>query len=199
MKAADIIDICLNAESLKRVPRTGWILAGQDSSSCEAVASHCWGTCMFSLLIAHQLRSEGKTVDLEKAMTMAVVHDLAEAVMSDIPHGAIELGGRAMESAKREAERNALGRLLGPLGTLGESLKKEWEELKLSKTVEARVVIAADRLDMLAHAISLEKGGFPSRNLDGFFDRARDEIENLHIDIVKELFEGLHSMHRASL
>jgi putative hydrolase of HD superfamily len=199
LNAEEIIEVCLKSESLKRIPRTGWILAGASPSEVESVASHSWGTAIFALFLAHNVKSEGMSVDIEKLLTMAVLHDLPEAIVSDIPHRAVELGGAAMKSAKKETERNAMRQMLGTAGTLGESLTKRWEELEESRTIEARIVIAADRLDMLAHAISLETSGFPPQNLDGFFEHAKVDIYGLHLDIAESLFQRLNGIHKSRM
>lgn len=199
MNAADIIEFCLKSESLKRLTRTGWVLAGETSSSCETIASHCWGTSLIAFLLANQLKMEGKNVNSEKLLTMAIIHDLPEAVISDIPYDAVRLGGSVMESAKREAERNAARQTLEPLGVLGQSLIREWEEFENSSTLEARIVIAADRLDMLAHAVSLENAGFSPQRLQGFFDHVRGEIDALHLDVARVLFEKLYDLHMTTL
>jgi putative hydrolase of HD superfamily len=199
MNAEEIIEVCLISDSLKRLSRTGWILAGQNPSESETVASHCWGTAVIALLLAHHIKSQGMSVDIEKLLTMAVLHDLPEAMVSDIPHKAVELGGTTMKSGKREAERSAMRLMLRPLGAPGEMLRKQWDEFEDSKTLEARVVVAADRLDMLAHAVSLESSGFPSQNLGEFFEHAKTEITDLHLDVAQSLFEQLHDMHKNRL
>jgi 5'-deoxynucleotidase YfbR-like HD superfamily hydrolase len=139
------------------------------------------------------------SVDIEGLLAMAVLHDLPEAIISDVPHQAVEMGGTAMKSAKRDAERSAIRQMFAPLGVVGESLKKQWSEFEDSKTLEARIVIAADRLDMLAHALSLECSGFPPQNLDEFFEHAKGEINDLHLDIARVLFEELYGLHRTNL
>lgn len=196
MNVEEIIEVCLKSESLKRLSRTGWILAGQNPPECETVASHCWGTVFIALLLAHHIKSQGMSVDIERLLTMAVLHDLPEAVVSDIPHKAVELGGTAMKSGKREAERSAMKMMLRPLGASGETLRKQWDEFEDSRTLEARVVVAADRLDMLAHAVSLEGSGFPCQNLEEFFEHAKVEITDLHLDVAQSLFEQLYDMHK---
>jgi 5'-deoxynucleotidase YfbR-like HD superfamily hydrolase len=199
LNAEEIIKFCLESESLKRIPRTGWVLAGQSPSECESVASHSWGTAHIALLLALSLKSEGIGVEVDKLLTMAILHDLPESLISDIPHRAVAFGGTAVNLAKSEAERNAMRQMLGRLGTLGESLRKQWNEFEDSKSLEARLVAAADKLDMLVHAISLESVGFPARNLDGFFEHVRVEIDTLRLDVAKSLFERLHERHRDRL
>ncbi|RDE11431.1 MAG: hypothetical protein C4K47_09905 [Candidatus Thorarchaeota archaeon] len=199
MSADDIIEFCLKSESLKRLPRTGWILAGEDYSGCEKIASHCWGTSVIALLLALQLRFEGKSVDLERLLTMAILHDLPESIVSDIPYRAVELGGIAMKSAKKETERVAAKQILTPLGALGESLSKALEEFEGPDTLEAKIAVASDRLDMLAHAVSMENRGFPPQNLERFFEHVESEINSLHLDLAQELFSELFRLHKTRL
>ncbi|MCK4279717.1 MAG: HD domain-containing protein, partial [Candidatus Thorarchaeota archaeon] len=80
MKAIDIVTLCLQGEMLKNLKRTGWALAGVQDSNGESIASHTWGTAHISLLLAEWLKNDGKEVDLARVLTMAIVHDLPEAL-----------------------------------------------------------------------------------------------------------------------
>lgn len=198
MNTDDIIGLSLKAESLKRLRRTGWALVGLGSSDEETVAAHSWGTCLASLLIAEKIRSDGNAVDLQKVLTMAILHDLPEAIVSDIPLTAVQFGGDSMKSSKEKAEAAAARHMLDPLGEVGSFLAGLWEEFAACKTLEARIVNAADKVDMLTHAVSLERAGCLPRLLDEFFHNSHHENAGSSLEVFEELYSKLLSLHRGN-
>ncbi len=87
---------------------------------------------------------------------------------------------------------------MAPLGDLGDALRSQWDVYREGLSLEARVVGSADILDMLVHAISLERSGVSPELLQGFFDSARDRLENLGIAFALELFRELEEEHDSS-
>ena len=158
MKAEHIFSAGKKAEVLKHLRRTGWTLAGADVTESESVAAHSWGTTFLSLLISRFLKEQGVSVNIEQVLSLAVIHDLPEALISDIPSPAVQRGGPDMERGKPEAELNAVQEILTPLGTEGRGLIELWASLEES-SIESEIVRVADRLDMLIHTVILQKGG----------------------------------------
>ena len=64
-------------EQLKLQKRTGWVREGVQGP--ESIADHMYRMAMLSLL-----SEEDDQLDIAKCVQMAVVHDLAEAVVGDI-------------------------------------------------------------------------------------------------------------------
>jgi len=195
VNAGDIVTIAQGAEALKRLTRTGWAIAGVDVHRQESVAEHSYGTALLTLLISKSLQSSGIDVRLAQALTMATLHDLAESRISDIPHTAVIAGGEMMREAKTAAERQAFSESIinDPL------LMKLWDELERAETLEARVVRGADVVDMLVHALSLEKSGVSPELFSGFFDSSVKAVEKIDIQIVSEIFALLKSQHERNL
>ncbi|MEM3044887.1 MAG: HD domain-containing protein [Candidatus Bathyarchaeia archaeon] len=79
-----LIDFLLNFGRLKRVPRTGWLLRGVSLGDVESVAEHTLRASILSIFIARLLNSKGADVDTLKVAEMAVLHDLAEAMILDM-------------------------------------------------------------------------------------------------------------------
>ena len=71
-----LLKILIKANSLKEVPRTGWVLKGVKNP--ESVAGHSWGVSLLGLLLAP------KNLDKNKLLQMIVVHDLGEIVPGDV-------------------------------------------------------------------------------------------------------------------
>ena len=138
-----LIDFLLLANRLKIMPRTGWVVRGL--VNVESVAAHSYATALIALILAGRI---DQPVDRQKLLAMALVHDLPEALTTDIPGPAqrfLPAGARA------SAEWSALVQLLDGLD-FAESVKSLWQELKDRQSVEAKLVRDADRLDMLLQA-----------------------------------------------
>jgi putative hydrolase of HD superfamily len=156
--AGDLVNLLLSAGALKRLPRTGWRLAG--IKDCESVADHSFRVALLALLLGDLIQG----VDRDRLLRMAVVHDLPEAMVTDLPSSAVRSIGR---DAKRQGEQDAWARLLPADGVLDE-WRALWEEFEDGITLEARLARVADKLEMLLQAYEYERAGF--RNLDGFWD-----------------------------
>jgi len=111
----------------------------------ESVADHSFGVAFIALILAELA---DQTLDRTKLLTMALLHDLPESAISDIPAPA---AARLPPGAKRVAETEVLNDLLGCLPDAGRWLAW-WQELEAGISVEARIVHDADRLDMLIQA-----------------------------------------------
>lgn len=128
----------LEVLQLKDVPREGWRRVGV--AKPESVAAHSWGVAWLVLLLCPS------ELDRERAMAMALVHDLAEARVGDItPHD----GVTAEDKSRRE--REALVELLGPLPHR-DDLIALWEAYEAGADPEAQLVKACDKLDMALQA-----------------------------------------------
>jgi len=196
MSAEEIIDLCLHAASLKRLTRTGWDLAGIQSGRQESVAEHSWGTTFLSLVIGNHLSMRSKALDLQKLLFMAIIHDLAESLVSDIPYSALILGAPHLKEGKSLAEKNAIDKLFGGFSDLGELAKELFDELGTAKSVESRIVLSADVLDMLLQAIGLERSGVEQHILESFFESGISRVREYGIPIAIEIADLLHQEHK---
>ena len=166
-----MISVLLELQRLKRLDRTGWVLRGQPPGA-ESVAAHSYGVALVAMLLADEMRARGVEMDVGRVLRIAVLHDLAEARTGDMPRTMAEYYGA---EARREAERAAFGDVMRGLAperaeVYGE-LHGDYEE---RASVEARVVKAADVIDLLAQALAFERAG--ARGLDEFWEgvAARD-------------------------
>ncbi|MCK5301926.1 MAG: HD family hydrolase [Candidatus Thorarchaeota archaeon] len=198
MKAVDIVTLCLQGEMLKNLTRTGWALAGVQNCYGESVASHAWGTAHISLLLVEYLKNNGKEVNLARVLSMAIVHDLPEALMSDIPKTALQLGGESMKKGKHNAEREALDIMMKPLGITGTKIQSIWEEFNTSDSVEAQIVKASDVFDMLVHALAMERNGVSPKMLHPFFISSQDTIDSVGVPVLDDVYKVLLKEHEAN-
>ncbi len=154
-----LISLLDRANDLKRLPRAGWLLAGV--AAAESVAEHTCATALLAWMLAAAVNekpaAEGLAapLDMERVLGMALVHDLAESVLTDLPRRATALLG---ESAKHAAEAEAMAAMTAglPGGTAAAAL---WEEYAEGQTAEARLVKDADKLEMVHQAGRYTRGG----------------------------------------
>ncbi len=137
------LDLLLQSNVLKTTPRTGWHL--RQVAQPEGVAAHSWGTALVALVLA-----EMSNVDLDRGrmLSMAVLHDLAESEVSDIPRMANEF---LPEGAKATAETQALAAILHGL-PMAPNWTALMDDYKNERGPEAQIVRDADRLEFLIQA-----------------------------------------------
>jgi len=164
------LDFLLAALDLKDESRTGWVLRGVERP--ESVAAHTWGVALLCLLFA-----EEAGVDRERALAMALVHDVAEAVTGDVPTRA-QSGAQPTTSAEKEAaERAAMDGLLAPVADPDE-LRGLWEAYEARETPTARFVKDMDLVENCLQALKYER--------DERYDPA---VENDHFEEYDRLDE----------
>jgi putative hydrolase of HD superfamily len=159
-----LVDLLLEATTLKWTTRTGWRMRGVPDP--ESVAEHSYGVALVALALADVLRAEagaGAKLDLARLLPIALLHDLAEVRLTDLPVSAVRLLGGG---AKREAEAAALRPLLEPLPSR-ERLVELWHEFEDASSPEGRLVRDADKLEMMLQCLRYEQAG--SRGLEEFW------------------------------
>jgi len=196
MKAAkNIIHLAKHGETLKRVNRAGWSLAGVNRSRPESVGEHSYGTALLSLLISKELIEDGWSVDLSEVTSMAIIHDLPEAIISDIPQTAVQLGGNDFSKSKRKVERDAMSKLAKIKSNFEKWLVDLWDDIENKTTLSSKIVTSADILDMLIHAVTLEASGISPKVFDQFFITSQERLKLLDIMLVLDIFWELYQEH----
>jgi putative hydrolase of HD superfamily len=186
----DAIGLFLEATTLKRIPRMGWAMRGVPH--VESVAEHSHAMTIVALALADLLNASGTLViplNLEKVLTIATLHDLAEARLTDLPASAQRL---IPDAIKSYAEATAIRDLLNPLPS-AERLAEWWHEFENGSTPEGRLVRDADKLEMMVQCLRYEQAG--ARSLDEFWS-AMDR-HAWHYPIAADLYARLRSMRSA--
>ncbi len=161
MTGPEIVALLLHGNQLKRTARTGWAQRGVPGG--ESVAAHSYGVAYITLVLAQLL---GEEVNLERALAMALLHDLPEGMTSDIPAPALRFLSRELKGKMEEA---ALLEMTG--GTpLQAPFSAWWQELGANESVEARLVHDADRIDLFLQALIFEEQT-GNRQLAAFWER----------------------------
>jgi putative hydrolase of HD superfamily len=123
--------------TLDRLPRTGWLVAGVPNP--ETVAAHSLGTALVVLALGPRVVP---ALAIDRAVSLAVLHDAPEALLTDLPRAAAEC---LPPGAKAAGERRAAERLLAPLSELA---WQRFEEFRAQETREARFVRLCDQLHL---------------------------------------------------
>jgi putative hydrolase of HD superfamily len=166
-------------QTLKLLPRTGWLQRGLQN--VESIAEHSFGVAALALIVGDL--HEG--LDRGRLLSIALVHDLAEALIGDLPASASRLIGK---EAKHAAERRAFLELFSGMPQ-AESYLELWEEYSAGATPEARLVKALDKLEL--QALQYERAG--ARSLAEFWDQRDGWGEEF--PLVRTLAEQLFEEH----
>src|SRR3989344_1340574 len=143
-----ILKVFLTLQWAKELPRQGFIALGFKRNEADSVAAHSWTTTVLVYLLATEMNKNlpaGRQVDVDKAVKMALFHDMAETIVGDV--GTFVKG--MAKGAFAPIEEEGLKWLVKDLPSNNEMIELV-EEYMQRKTVEARVCKVADNLDALA-------------------------------------------------
>lgn len=161
-----LLSLLDHVNDLKRLPRMGWLLAG--ISPAESVADHAFATALLALALAEAVNRDpaaaqlAEPLDMSRVLRIALVHDLAESIVTDLPHRTTAALSAAV---KHGAERAAMGTISAALPAGNEWLVL-WEEYAADASPEARLVRDADKLELAHQALRYTQAG--GRGLDEF-------------------------------
>jgi putative hydrolase of HD superfamily len=174
-----VLQLLLHANQLKRIPRTGWVMRGVVDA--ESVSDHTFGVAFVSLVLAQLMDC---SIDTAKLLTMALIHDLPEAVLSDIPSPTLR---HITLDVKRAAEEEVLKTLVDALPQR-EKWRAWWREFEERASVEAKIVHDADRIEMLIQAfVYQETTG--NRWLEEFW--AETTPDAFELEVSRSVFDAL--------
>ncbi|WP_297073196.1 HD family hydrolase [Thermococcus sp.] len=180
-----MLDLLIELGNLKRLPRTGWLLRGV--SNPESIADHSYRVALITLFLADELKEKGVEIDVEKAIKIALLHDVGEARITDVPKTA------QYYLNKGKAEKKAVMELLLSSPKPREYFKL-WREYEEESSLEGRLVKFADRLEMLIQAYEYEKTGF--RNLEEFWGTLEELRKSEFYVHFKGLVDGIEELRK---
>lgn len=177
-RARGILAFLDTANGLKHTVRAGWVRTGVQNP--ESVAEHSWRMALLGFLAA-----QDESLDYGRCVRIAVVHDLAEAIVGDItPFCGVD------EAEKHRREREALEKMLGMLGAhpAADEIRDCYLEYERASTPEGRLVKDFDKLEMLLQAAEYERSQ-AGLDLTTFFDVARGKIKSPFVKLLAEEVE----------
>lgn len=182
-------------QALKNVPRTGWLYAGISMPEVESVAEHSYGVAMLSVLTAEAFVDKGEKVDLARTLKMALLHDLSESLTFDISKKYLEFLGKEKGARSKQRFEEAASQKL--LSELPYRTKKEvlqiLQEHKLGKTLEARIVTIADRLDLLLQLGAYRRSGYRDPKLSDMENKVIEEIRSTRNPVFLNFLQMIRS------
>lgn len=179
---------------LKQIPRVGWLECAVPLDEAEDVAQHIFETTSITLLLLDELGREIKKLDRERALSMAVIHDWAEALIGDFSYTIQKwMGPGNKERMEREAFRDMVSCL-----PRKEEYLRLWGEYNEKRTSEARLVRVADYLSLMVQAIKYRERGNRSKGLDELWKAVHDDLEPYVDEFppVKKLIKELDESYR---
>ncbi|HEV2708486.1 MAG TPA: HD family hydrolase [Pyrinomonadaceae bacterium] len=184
-----MLSVLLELQRLKRLDRTGWVLRGLPPGA-ESVAAHTYGVALTAMLLADEAAARGVEVDVARVLRMSLLHDLAETRTGDMPRTVADYYGAQVRKAAERAAFDDVVRALGErLAARYGELHEDYEE---RASLEARLVKAADVIDLLAQALAFERAG--ARGLSEFWEGARERdfrLEGAARAVVQETIDAL--------
>ena len=127
-----IITLFTQLHPLDRIHRAGFLLRGV--SECESIASHMHFVSLLTLLYTEQYPDY---FNKEKAVTMALIHDLPEAILMDIP---MPVTDTYLKEKKEKAENEIFKSLFNKFSRLFDNFSVLYKELIDKETKESRLV-----------------------------------------------------------
>jgi putative hydrolase of HD superfamily len=149
---------------LKTIRRSGWINKVKIKNP-ESVADHTYVMSAMVMIFCDILGMK-----TERAMKMAILHDLGESIIGDYEPNVIS------SNEKRIKETEAIDHILDhlPPGTRKE-YADIWKEYLENETDTSRLVHSVDRFEMAFQAKTYESQGYPSSILRYFYSYPKDE------------------------
>lgn len=183
-----MLSTLIELQRLKCLDRTGWILRGLPNGT-ESVAAHSFGVSVTAMMLADQVRVRGLNIDCERVLRMALLHDWAETRIGDMPRTATNYFGA---DARTQAEMQAFMDIVAELGEATAVYESLYEDYEKRESVEARLVKAADVIDLLIQAYALERAG--AKGLDEFWEVAQNadwQLPEPAAEVVRNMLESI--------
>ncbi|MCX7847061.1 MAG: HD domain-containing protein [bacterium] len=178
-----IFQLADELEILQRLPRTGFVMSGVTNP--QTVAAHSFAVAVWALLLLERL-PDRHSLDSAKILLMCILHEFAETRLGDIPQPARHLLG---PDSVAQAERTIVDDMLAHLPS---PWRSAWHEFDSAQSREARIVKAADKLELMHRILVYER-----QNNGSFhhFWQWQENFRDAGIPEAQELFDELKRRH----
>jgi putative hydrolase of HD superfamily len=179
-------------ERLKTTKRAGWRRFG--ISSGESISDHMYRMSVITMMAPTSVSSK---LDILKCCRMALIHDMAEALVGDItPVDNVS----KEEKSRRETETmdyictNLLGKFNGGLNA--KDIRSIWQEYEDSETADSLFVHDVDKIELLLQMVEYERSCACEKDL-GEFTWVAEKIKSQEVmNWAKEVFRERQQMWR---
>lgn len=192
------LDFVSSLSKAKMIPRTGWVSHGVSLQEVESVADHSFSTTVLAMFLADLEAGNGRRINVERVLRLALVHDLPEALTFDISKSYLEYLGARGESMKSELEQAAWQHLIKNIKR--REVRKRYarlqSEFNAEETIESMIVRAADRLDILLQIVEYRRRGYPKVVLADMWKSTSQKLQRSKLSSVKKLYHATARSYR---
>lgn len=172
-----ILNFLKIAGKLKRTIRFGAAKYVDGDSS----ADHSWRLALMVFTIARELKLK---INVEKAMKIALIHDIAESVTGEIDARYV-YNGKISKKKKRGMEARAIRKIKNTLPEkLGNEIHELWLDYENDGSKEAKFVKALDKMETL---VTLLEAGHETYDLPEMIPNYADKAANNFPELKKML------------
>ena len=185
------LDFVSSLGKVKMIPRSGWISHGISLQEVESVADHSFSTTVLAMLLADLEVANGRRINIERVLRLALLHDLPEALTFDISKSYLEYLGMRGEVIKSELEQAAWKHLIEGIekGAIRKRYAQLQSEFNAEQTIESMIVHAADRLDLLLQIVEYHRRGYPKAILADLWKSTSQKLRGSKLSSVKTLYK----------
>ncbi|POS87626.1 hypothetical protein EPUL_000849 [Erysiphe pulchra] len=140
-------------ERLKTTPREGWRRFGV--KKIESISDHMYRMALMTMFAPKSLAG---SIDIQHCVKMALIHDMAEALVGDITpvEGVTKAEKNWRESTTMDyLTKNILGNVNG--GDVGVDIQAIWQEYEDGETLESKFVHDIDKIELILQMVEYER------------------------------------------
>lgn len=165
----------------KRLLRSGWVR--EKIKDPESVAEHSFRVGVMAMILSDKL---GPTLDKEKLIKMALLHDLGEVVTGDTVTERWDIIDLKKRDEKELQEREGIREIFDKISEADQYLKI-YDEMIARVTPEAKIFWQIDKLEMALQALEYEKE--QGKDLEEFFLSVG--LYHVKDSLIRQIFEEI--------
>jgi len=195
------LDFVSSVSRVKMIPRSGWVSHGVSLQDVESVADHSFSTTVLAMLLADLEVANGRSINSERVLRLALLHDLPEALTFDISNSYLEYLGMRGEAIKSELEQAAWKHLIKGIekGAIRKRYAQLQSEFDAEETIESMIVHAADRLDILLQVVEYRRKGYPRAILADLWKSTSQKLQGSKLSSVKKLYKMAVRLYKSNI
>lgn len=183
-----VLTLLRSADLLEALPRTGYLYSRVPQP--ESVAAHSYGVCLVALVLVDLIlkRPDPPEIDRALVLEMAILHDMAEALTTDIPSPIKRFMGREHVKAGERRALEVMVRGVEP------RYLAVWDRYEAGGCLESRVVHVADSIQMMLKVLQYEVAGLGDLRR---FWKHEGNFDDQGIPEARALLERIRAHHEA--